>query len=677
MMQLRAFSYFEGIYGADPNRVTVTRPDQLEEMVQRCQDALELAGDTETNGLRWDLHCHAIGHVYACPNGAGEAVSYYVPFRHRTGEQQVSEEAALAAQRRIRQGARQGQVTYWWNLPFDKHICRKDGVELTPGRDLDAQIDARLLDENTGASLKERALADLGDVTAHVQEQLVGREIQRLATLHGLGKTDYKDRHGYEHLPIFLAGAYATYDGLATLRLAQHYNRKGVRDYYSRSPRGPWAPGIWHTEQQLAHVLVDIEEWGVPVDRQYLYHLREITQRAAAEIESRIWDAVGHHRRFNLDSDDELRHFLVRVLGLPLYRKTRGGDLSVGREVLEEFAGDFPPLALIKDRREASKISSTYTDSLLRWCDRYDYIHGKFRQMGTDTGRAAMTEPNLQNICSDDDARAQAFSGKKLEDGGIDPWSTRRGFVCRPGYVRLLVDWSQVQLRILADASGDPQLVNGYRTPDTWVDGYRKSGFDVHDHTTKLIWGKVEKSKRRTSKEANFGTAFGLTPIGLARRARIPEHEAEAFYQRYWQEYAGVARFRRELWRQAREAGGYITNKFGRTRRVPEILSMDPRTRESAERVVIASKIQGEEGDVTKDAMVRLDRRLKAESLDAHICLWVHDEVGIDVRPQDFARVALIAKAEMEHFPDYAVPITTSVEYTDTNLAEKRKVRGI
>lgn len=669
LIQLRAFSYFAEAH-RDPTKVVVTRSDQLEEMVRRLSAAPVRADDTEGSGLRWDLHARISGYAWACYREDGGIQAYYLPFRHQTGESQLPLDAIHRVTRDLYYNTRPDQLRVWWNRKFDDHMLRREGLTLTDDRDVDAMIAARLYDENTSAKLKDRAVLDLGEVAAHVHEELLGREVVRIAALHGLTKDPYLDRYGYAQLPIHMAGVYACHDVEYTLRLYRKYVEANVVSYYSRSPRGPQYPGIWQTEQVLARVLCDIEEWGQPVNRGYIGWLRHETMSAIERLDAAIWDEVGYHRRFNVDSDDELRHFLTRSLGLQLYKTTRGGLLAVDREVLEEFAAEAPMLLKIKERREAKKLATTYTSSLLEWCDSNDIIHGNFQQLGTDTGRASMREPNLQNIASDSDTRSKAATGKKLEEGGRDPWSVRRAFPVRvvngERWVRSYIDWSQIELRELADATRDENLITAYR-----------NGEDLHDQTTRLIYGHVTKEKRKTSKMANFGDSFGITPIGLARRAKIPVEEAEDFMRRRSAAYPGIERFRRALFAEARANGGWISNKFGRTRRIYDLLSNDDRMLARAKRMMIASRIQGGAGDLAKFAVVALDAWIRKHGLRSRLSGWIHDEIAIDSPPDEFAFVAQGAKAVMENFPDYLVPIVAEASYSITDWSEKQETPGL
>ncbi len=670
-IQHRGLSYHGGLQ--DPLRVTVTTIQQLEAMVRQTQAAKMVSADTETSGLRWDTSSQMVGYVSSMRREDGAVQSYYLPFRHLTGEAQIDQDTALRAIGDMLFRSRSDQTRWWWNRKFDEHILRREqaitskgpgGVLRFGAADPDGMLAARLYDENRSAKLKVRALEDLGDPAAHVFEKMLDRETLRLAKLHSLKKKEYRSQFGYSQIPIHMAGTYGCYDGEFTLRLAEKYLADGVIDYYSKSPRGPEFPSLWETETELTGALTDMEEWGVPLDRGYIHKLRESTYAASERLEQQIWDALGHHQRFDLDSDADLRVFLQRNLGLELTRKTKKGDeLSVDREVLLDLAEQAPVCATILDRREARKIATTYADNLLARTDANGLLHCNFMQNGADTGRMSATDPNLHNQAADSDARAIAATGLKLEDGGQDPWSVRRGFTVRPGWGRLCVDYSQVELRVLAHYSQDPQLLDVYRT-----------GGDIHDRTTQLIFGTIEKAKRKTAKMANFGTSFGLTPIGLARRARIPEAEAEAFMDKFNQAYPGIPGLREQMVRQTRRAGGWFNNMFGRTNRVPGIMSSDARLFRPSTRKIIARLIQGTAADLNKAAVVRVHRWLREENLQSRICLNIHDELQADTPHEEAAYVFAGMKRIMEDMPDFTVPIIADGEYTTTNWADKKAI---
>jgi DNA polymerase-1 len=660
-IQQPAFSYHRETI-QDPRYQTVTTPDQFSEAMNRLWSAKRYAADTETSGLDWHLDSRICGFAFGTRRDDGPGVvNYYIPFRHITGEEQLPEEVVLPAVKQLLE--RDDQERVWWHRKFDQHMCRCEGITLR-GYNHDGMIPVWLYDENQEASLKHRALVDLGNLEAHVYEEVLDRETARLAKLAGLRKKEYKQRFGYSQIPIHMAGAYAGRDTDYTLGLLEFYESKGVIDYYRRSPRGPNARGIYDIETDLVDVLCEMEAVGVPIDRNYLLWLRTEVGQAKERIERQIWDAIGIHQKFNLGSDDELRYFLLNKLHLPLFKPTQGGDLAVDREVLEHFSDQAPVLKLVLDWRDAQKIESTYTDSILERLDKFDVLHGDYQQLGTDTGRLSCRDPNLQNISADDDERALAYCGRKLEDGGIDPWSIRRAFLSRFGRATLYIDYSQIELRVLAYYTRDPNLVGAYLR-----------GEDIHEATSMLVFGTKEKSKRKIAKMANFGTSYCLTAPGLARRAKIPMEEADDFYVKFNAAYPRIASFREELWAFMRSNRGQFDNLWGRTRRIPQIFSGDNSERRRAERQAIGTCIQGTAAELTKESLVRLRKWFRDEGLDANLIETIHDEIQIDVSLEDLARVAYGAKWIMEDYPEFQpVPIVASEEYSTTHWAEKQEL---
>jgi DNA polymerase-1 len=321
---------------------------------------------------------------------------------------------------------------------------------------------------------------------------------------------------------------------------------------------------------------------------------------------------------------------------------------------------------LVLDWREANKIASTYTESILDKLDGQGVLHTSFQQVGTNTGRLSCRDPNLQNIAGDSDARAIVATGKPLEEGGEDPWSVRRAFYVPEGEVGIYVDYSQIELRVLADYSQDPILLDAYRT-----------GQDIHTRTATEVYGSGEKKYRKRAKVANFGLSYGLSAKGFARQLKVSLEEAEHFYRVFEERYAGIPKLRRAVIDTARLYGGLIMNKWGRHRRVRDILSDDGFERGKAERRLIGSLIQGTAAELTKESIVRIARELKRRGLRTRLRLTIHDDIQAMGPREEFAEVVMIMKAEMERYPEFSVPIVADVEYSVTHWAAKQEVKGL
>ena len=638
---------FEDCIAPTLGATVVRDTETFRKMMQILESVPMFAFDTETSGLAYWAHSKAVGYAFAT-RVDGVLRAWYVPVRHYTGEGQLPFEFVEGPLSKLL--ADPSKTVVGHHLKFDIHMIRKDGWYIG-GILYDTMISARMYDENRALALKSRALEDLMYADAHDMEARLNRELIRLAKDARMGITAYRDKYGYSQIPVNLAGVYACRDVQYTWELMEKYERWGVSRNYSR---------IWKTEMALIEVLGEMEERGMLVDPYYLNTLHDATGAKMAALEDQIRYVLGADM-FKLGSDIELRNFMTEVIHLPLHRRTKGKQLSVDREVLSEFAPSDRTgvLKLILEWRDAEKIHSTYTKSILDKLDSRNVLHGSFNQAGTNTGRMSSSDPNLQNFSQDDDDRAIAHSGKPLKEGGVDPWSVRRAFIVEsPRKPRLFLDYSQIELRVLAYYSKDPIMVETYL-----------AGGDIHKRTAEEVG-----VNRRTAKVINFGLSYCLTPMGMARQVGISEPEAEEFMKRFFERYKGITEFRNTFWNQVRQNGGQFSNRFGRTRRVPEINSTQDWQRGRSERQAIGTLIQGTAAELTKESLVRIHRWLKAEKLPAHLVSTVHDEVWIDTDVECLAHVGRNAKRLMEDFPEFEpIPITVSGAYTVTNWADKKE----
>lgn len=515
-LQQRAFSYHRF---SDVTKRVVTDEREFWDIIYWLMRHPVIAYDCETSGTSYYKYACICGVSFAVWNPAGGTFAFYFPCRHQTGEKQLPVHVVMAGLKLILEAQHIRKVV--WNLKFEMHMAHREGIHFAGPRD-DGMIKAHLYDENTPLSLKTRANVDLQDPRPSMQEGILDHELKLRAKEVKMGITEYKDHFGYAQLPVDLCGTYACHDTDATLRLDEFYNSHGVPNYFAR---------VYNTEVDLQDALFEMEENGMPIDVPYLHHLKHITGQACDQLAPQIFSALGGYQ-FNIGSDEQLRHVLTNRLGLKLWKITDAGRtqrfaaqkkgwhfdaskfLAVDKEVLEYFAEDHPVCALLLEWRQASKIKSTYTDSILARIDSNHLLHGDVKALGTNTGRTSSEKPNLQNFSGDSDVRALRFSGKKLEDGGIDPWSVKRAFINRgPGWHRRYWDYSQIELRVLAKYAMDP----------TMIDVYLK-GQDIHERTSLEVFGNKDKATRRKSKVINFGLSYCLeenTAI-LTHRGRIP-----------------------------------------------------------------------------------------------------------------------------------------------------------
>ncbi len=656
--QLRAFQTLPQNLTLDPLKRIVRSGEQFQQMMNHLShpSVKALTIDFETSGLEWFKKSRACGLGLGAWDEHGQIHCYYVPFRHQTGEQQLDKAIIDPGLKWLWENPNTTKIAH--NIKFEDHMARREGWKLG-GKRYDTLVGARLYNENMPVALKDRAVTDLGLAQAKDWDSALDREIVKRGKENKLGKKAYLKKYGYSQVPIDLCGFYGCHDIDFTTRLFWFYEQHKISTYYDR---------IWQTEMDLTEAICDIEEAGLPIDREYLERLRESLGGVLAGLEDQIFHMLPAGQMFNMGSDDELRRYLIRDLRLPLYKETESGkDYSVDDDVLAEFAPMHPPLQKMRDWRIAKKLSSTYTDSIISRLDDNNVLHGELDQGGTNTGRFASKNPNLQNFPSDDDDRSLAHTGKKIKDGGYDPWSIRRAFVMpRKGYCRVFYDYSQVELRVLAHYTQDPVLVKAYL-----------NGEDIHLRTQTEVFGDPDplSPKRRFAKILNFGLSYCMSEIGYARNAKIPEHEAKQHMDAFFKRYAGIATFRNTFWNKVRAQRGWFNNMFGRTRRLPEICAMEFWRAKRAERQAIGSLVQGTAAELTKEATVRIHKWIKEEGLPASIVTIIHDDIQVDCPTEMRDYIARGMKKRMEDFPEFApIPITVDGQYTETNWAEKHSL---
>jgi len=632
-----------------PDKFLVMTGDQFQEMLNFLDDSRFLVFDFETTGLRWFQGAQSVGLALAGRSRSGEVRHFYVPYRHKTGEAQLELQIISPAIKSLLENPTTLKIAH--NLKFDEHFAHLEDWHVLGPR-YDTMLAARFFDENKSMALKFRAGSDLGRSDADQWETRVAQEIKKLVKIHRMKKSEYMAQYGYSQVAIPICGTYACFDVDFTFELLKFYEKAGISTEY---------PGLWDNEMALVGVLCQMEENGLLVDVPHLEKLRLELIEVQSQLELRIEQYMG--RRLELSRDEEIRNLLLNQLGIPLSKQTKKGALAVDHEVLEELQDQHPVIPLIMRWREVEKIRGTYITSILDRIDSKNILHADFQQAGTNTGRLSCREPNFQNQPSDNNDRAKEFSGKSLEDGGVDPWSIRRAYINRgKGWMRQFWDYSQIELRVIAFYTQDPVMVDAYI-----------KGEDIHSRTSMEVFGTKEKAKRRISKVINFGLAYGMSEIGLSRQVKIPIEDAEKFLARFYDRYAGVAKFKSRFWGEVRQRGGTFRNIFGRPRRVPEINSWDNKLRGRAERQAIATLIQGTAAELTKISLVRISELIQEHGFSAQIVNTVHDEIQIDVPVEEMVEFARGVKKLMEHFPQFApIPIVVDGEYTVESWADKK-----
>jgi DNA polymerase-1 len=453
---------------------------------------------------------------------------------------------------------------------------------------------------------------------------LHGHGMDELAELH-LGHTciSFKDVAGsgrnqitFDYVPLKAACDYAAEDADVTLQFHRFLKPRLIEDHMTT---------LYETvERPLLPIVARMEREGVLVDPDELRSLsRDFAIRMAA-LETEIHKLAGEE--FNIGSPKQLGEILFDKMSLPGGKKTKTGAYSTDARVLEDLAAEGHELPVrIVDWRQLAKLKSTYADSLVEQINpETGRIHTSYAMAGAQTGRMSSTDPNLQNI------PIRTEEGRRI----------RRTFIAAPGHKLLSLDYSQIELRVLAHIAGIETLVQAFR-----------DGLDIHAMTASEMFGVpiegMDPITRRNAKAINFGIIYGISPFGLARQLAIPQGAAKAYIDKYFERFPGI----RDYMERAREecrSKGYVTTLFGRHIHLPQINDKNPMRRNYAERQAINAPVQGSAADIIKRAMIRVPAALESARLDARMLLQVHDELLFEVPESQVEETARVVGAVME-----------------------------
>lgn len=384
-------------------------------------------------------------------------------------------------------------------------------------------------------------------------------------------------------------------------------------------------------EMPLAAVLFDMERIGFKVDRESIYQYGLVLDTYAADLESRIFTYAG--KPFNINSPKQLGEILFETLMLPTDKKTKTG-YSTSAEVLDKLKKYHPIIEDILEYRQVTKLKSTYVDGLLKVADGAGLVHTTFKQTGTATGRLSSAEPNLQNI------PIRTELGREL----------RKFFIpTTPDRVLIDADYSQIELRLLADIAGDTAMREAFI-----------SGFDIHTDTASRVFGvdkdHVTVELRKKAKAINFGIMYGMGEHSLSEDLHISRAEAKSYIDSYLNSYPDINRYLDEIIKTAYEQG-FVTTKLGRRRFIPELAESNKMRKKFGERVAMNSPIQGTAADIMKIAMIRVHDRLTKSGLDAKLILQVHDELILEASATDAEAAMALLCEEMENAVKLSVPL--------------------
>jgi DNA polymerase-1 len=390
-------------------------------------------------------------------------------------------------------------------------------------------------------------------------------------------------------------------------------------------------------ELPLIEVLADMEGAGIRLDVDKLGAMSEEMGSELARLTAEIYELAGVE--FNINSPKQLGEILFEKMNLPSFRKTqKQRSASTKMEVLEELAEHFELPRKILEYRSLTKLKGTYVDALPALVDpETGRIHTSFNQTVAATGRLSSSEPNLQNI------PIRSELGRRI----------RSAFVAEPGWLLLSADYSQIELRVLAHMSGDPNLIEAFRKEE-----------DIHARTARQVFGEdsglSEAEQRRRAKIINFSIIYGKTAFTLGKEFGVPTREAQAFIDNYFDRYPKVRELLDKIIRDA-QLTGKVKTVFGRHRYVPEIGSRNRATREAAKRVAVNAPIQGTAADLIKKAMVDLWRELQGRGVESRMLLQVHDELVLEVPEKEAETVSDVVRRVMEGCYSMSVPLKVDI----------------
>jgi DNA polymerase-1 len=594
---------------------TIDSLDELKRWVARATDAGVLAIKTETNALD-PMQTALCGISLAvAPN---EAV--YVPLGHREAsdsdaaglfaaklcEGQIPEEAALEVLKPILEDASITKVGH--DVKRDAVVLACRGLRL--GAVDDVMLMSYVLDAGKGAH----------DIDA-LSSRYCGRSLSRFADVKNKEKALFTP----EATPIARAAAYAPEDADLILRLWNALKPRMAAEH---------VVSVYETlERQMPAVLARMERRGISIDRNVLARLSNEFGKEQVELEQEINKIAG--TQVNVGSPKQLGEILFGQMGLPGGSKTKTGQWSTTARELEELAeqGHEMPRKII-DWRQVSKLRSTYTEALPNYVNPQTHrVHTSYALAATSTGRLSSSEPNLQNI------PIRTEDGRKI----------RKAFIAAPGTKLVSADYSQIELRLLAEVAEVPTLRQAF-----------KDGIDIHAMTASEMFGVPVKDMpadvRRRAKAINFGIIYGISAFGLAAQLGIERSEAGEYIKKYFERFPGIRDYMDQTRDYCREHG-YVLTLFGRKCHYPDIKASNPSIRAFNERAAINARLQGSAADIIRRAMMRMEPALEEAKLSAQMLLQVHDELIFEVPDRQVADTLALVKEVMEGAPHPAVAL--------------------
>ncbi|SFT54909.1 DNA polymerase I [Sedimentitalea nanhaiensis] len=592
---------------SDATYTCVHDAETLQDWIDQIRERGWVAVDTETTGLN-EMIADLVG-ISLCVE-AGRAC--YIPLIHKAAatddlfgsddlaEGQMAPQTVLNLLKPVLEDP--AILKIGQNMKYDAKIFARQGIEVAP---ID---DTMLLSYAMHAGLHNHGMDTLS-------ERYLGHTPIPIKPLLGSGKSAIT----FDKVPVDKATEYAAEDADITLRLWQTFKPQLHRNQVTT---------VYETlERPLVPVLAQMEMHGVKIDRDTLSRMSNAFAQKMAGLEAEIHDLAGE--TFNVGSPKQLGEILFDKMGIEGGKRGKTGAYATGVDVLEDLATEHDLPARVLDWRQLSKLKSTYTDALQTHINPdTGRVHTSYSIAGASTGRLASTDPNLQNI------PVRTEEGRRI----------REAFVAEPGNVLVSLDYSQIELRILAHIANIPALKQAFA-----------DGLDIHAMTASEMFDvpldEMTPDIRRQAKAINFGVIYGISGFGLARNLRIPRSQAQGFIDRYFERFPGIRTYMDDTKAFAKEHG-FVQTLFGRKIHTPEINAKGPRA-SFAYRAAINAPIQGTAADVIRRAMIRMPAAI--DGLPARMLLQVHDELLFEVAETAVDDIIARARDIMENAADPAV----------------------
>ncbi|EPA8368358.1 DNA polymerase I [Vibrio fluvialis] len=581
--------------------------------LDKLRSAEVFAFDTETDSLDY-MVANLVGVSFAVAEG--EAA--YVPVAHDylDAPQQLDRDWVLAQLKPILEDAQQAKVGQ--NLKYDASVLARYDIDMR-GIAHDTMLASYVYNSVAGK---------------HDMDSLALRFMQHSCISFEQVAGKGKNQLTFNQIDLEQAAPYAAEDADVTLCL--HHRLLPLLEQDDK------LLSVYRDiEMPLVPVLSRIERTGVLINDMLLgAQSQEIAQRLD-ELEKKAFDIAG--QEFNLSSPKQLQTIFFEQMKLPVIKKTPSGTPSTNEEVLQELALDYPLPAVILEYRGLAKLKSTYTDKLPKMINpTTGRVHTSYHQAVTATGRLSSTDPNLQNI------PIRNEEGRRI----------RQAFIAPHGWKIMAVDYSQIELRIMAHLSGDKALLEAFQ-----------QGKDIHAATAAEILGisidQVTSEQRRRAKAVNFGLIYGMSAFGLAKQLGIPRGEAQEYMDKYFERYPGVMQYMEDT-RSAAAEQGYVETLFGRRLHLPEITSRNGMRRKAAERAAINAPMQGTAADIIKKAMLLVDEWIEAEGAGrVKLLMQVHDELVFEVEESALSEIESKVQKLMESAAELKVPLVAEAGHGD------------